>query len=152
MAGWGGHRSSPYFPLLVFEMTYNDLSEKDKRYFAKFRRIADMHGVKDEQGVRDVVQMLSSPQMKSIPLIAFLVAIVCGFFAGEDIANGDIPIFTPVLCVIFLWIGAQNLRNITTTIPMIADVYAREELPKKQKVSKKKRQRLEKQAADHQKD
>lgn len=128
-------------------MTYNDLSPKDKRYYAKFRRISELHNVRDEQGVQDIVTMLSSPQMKSIPVICFIIAIACGFFAGKDMFSGGIPILLPVISATFLWIGVQNLRTITTTIPMIAAIYKDEDLPKRQKVSKKKRKRMENQDA-----
>lgn len=124
-------------------MTYNDLSPKDKRYYTKFRRIAELHDVRDEKGVQDVVSMLSSPQMKSIPVICFVIAIACGFFAGKDMLSGGIPIILPVISAVFLWMGAQNLRSITTTIPMIAKIYTEEDLPKRQKISKKKRKRME---------
>lgn len=124
-------------------MTYNDLSDKDKRYYTKFRRIAELHGAKTEADVQAVVKMLSSPQMKSIPLISVIVAVVAGFFAGKDMMNGGIPIILPALSILCLWIAAQNIRTITTTIPMIAKIYIEEDLPKKQKVSKKKQKRID---------
>lgn len=128
-------------------MTYNELSPKDKRYYAKFRRIVELHNVRDESGVQDVVSMLSSPQMKSIPLVLSVLAIACGFFAGKDMVAGNIPILLPLLSAVFLWFAIQNIRTITTTIPMIAKIYTEEDLPKRQKTSKKKRKRMENQSA-----
>lgn len=124
-------------------MTYNELSPKDKRYYTKFRRIAEIHGVRDEEGVQDVVTMLSSPQMKSIPLISAIIALVAGFFAGKDMMEGGIPVILPAISILCLWITAQNIRTITTTIPMMARIYIEEDLPRKQKISKKKQKRID---------
>lgn len=128
-------------------MTYNDLSEKDQRYYAKFRRIAELHNARSKEDVLAVVKSLSSIQMKSIPIISFIIAIGCGLLSADDMSNGGIPVLLPVISILFLWVGVQNLRSITTTIPMIAEIYIQEDLPKRQKVSKKAQKRIDQQDA-----
>lgn len=130
-------------------MTYDDLSDKDKRYYDKFCKIAEYKDVRNKDDVLGVVKHLSSPQMKSIPLIAFTIGIACGFFAADSLFSGGMPITLPIISIFFLWIGIQNLRNITTTIPMIAEIYIHEELPKRQQTSGKDQKQLDHQDAQN---
>jgi len=123
-------------------INYENLSKKDKRFYAKFKRIAELNKVHDEQGVKNVVSILSSPLMKAIPNVAFGIAIACCYYAVKDIVSGNIPIILPVFCMFFLWVCFQNIRTINVTMPMIAEIYSREGLIIRKPISKKSRKRL----------
>lgn len=140
---------SPLKPLFLHSwfsnVTTDDLTSKEKRLYDKFKRIAEQRNVKDGRGVQGVVDTLTSDGMKMIPVIFIVVAFSAGFLAVSSLHAGATPVVPSLISAFCFWAGIQNYRTIQFTVPKIAQIYLENLEPKRP--SKKKRKRLEQQAA-----
>lgn len=130
-------------------MTTDNLSSKEKRLYDKFSRIAERRHVSDEDGVQEVVDMLTAPAMKAIPIVFVLIGFSAGLVAASGFSSEETPIVSLLIAVACFWAGVQNYRTINIAVPKIARIYS--ETLEPARPSKKKRKRLAQQEAknDH---
>lgn len=108
-------------------MKKEDLTDKEMKYYRRFKLAAQNLNVRDQSDVDAVTEQMGSFVNKLAPYTLLFFGVISAIIAIVQLAFANVPVLSVIIAVIFTTMAVKLLRVYNTIIPKVAQVYADEE-------------------------